>query len=122
MSGFKKFLLQGDLVSLAVGFIIGSAFATVVTAFTTVIMDLIGKLGGAPSFSDWTPGGVHVGDFLTALVAFVILAAVVYFLVVLPYTRAKERFFPSPEPGPSETDILTEIRDLLAAQGGTRTP
>ncbi|MBO0842048.1 MAG: MscL family protein, partial [Nocardioides sp.] len=99
MDGFKKFLLQGDLVSLAVAFIIGGAFSTVVKAFVAIIMDLIGKLGGTPDFSAYKPGGVHVGAFLTALVAFVILAAVVYFAVVKPYTAAKERFFPAPDPG-----------------------
>ena len=118
MSGFKKFLLQGDLVSLAVAFIIGGAFGTVVTALVTVIMDLLGKAGGTPNFSDYQPGGVHVGAFITALIAFIILAAVVYFLIVAPYTKAKERFFPSPEPGPAEVDYLKEIRDLLAAQQG----
>jgi large conductance mechanosensitive channel len=116
MGGFKKFLLQGDLISLAVAFIIGGAFGTVVTALVTVILDLIGKAGGTPNFSSWQPGGVHLGAFLTALIAFVILAAVVYFLIVVPYTRAKERFFPSPDPGPTELDTLREIRDLLAAQ------
>ncbi|WP_028659321.1 MscL family protein [Nocardioides insulae] len=119
MGGFKKFILQGDLVSLAVGFIIGTAFATVVTAFTTVIMDLIGKAGGTPDFSNWAPGGVHVGAFLTALISFLILATVVYFFIVMPYTRAKEKFFPSPEPGtPEEIELLREIRDSLVARTG----
>jgi len=118
MSGFKKFLLQGDLVSLAVAFIIGGAFATVVSAFVTVVMDVIGKAGGSPNFSSYQPGGVHVGAFITALVAFVILAAVVYFFVVVPYTKAKERFFPTPPSAEGETTegLLAEIRDLLAAQ------
>ncbi len=116
MGGFKKFLLQGDLVSLAVAFIIGGAFATVINALVTVIMDLIGKAGGTPNFSGWQPGGVHLGGFITALIAFVILAAVVYFAVVVPYTRAKERFFPTPPEaeGATTEGLLAEIRDLLA--------
>lgn len=122
MGGFKKFLLQGDLIALAVAFIIGGAFSTVVTALVTVIMDLIGKAGGTPSFSSWVPGGVHLGAFITALIAFLILAAVVYFLIVVPYTRAKERFFPSPDPGPTELDTLREIRDLLAADQTKSSP
>lgn len=117
MNGFKKFLLQGDLVSLAVAFIIGGAFATVIKALVTVIMDLIGKAGGTPNFSSWAPGHVHVGDFITALVAFVILAAVVYFAVVLPYTKAKERYFPDPEPGETDFDVLVQIRDALQNRG-----
>ncbi|UDY24099.1 MscL family protein [Nocardioides sp. Kera G14] len=116
MNGFKKFLLQGDLVSLAVAFVIGGAFATVVKAMVTVIMDLVGKAGGTPDFSSYHPGGVHVGALITALIAFVVLAAIVYFAIVAPYTKAKERFFPEPEPGATELDVLNEIRDLLAAK------
>jgi large conductance mechanosensitive channel len=117
MSGFRKFLLQGDLVSLAVAVVIGGAFATVVTAFVTIIMDLIGKAGGLHNgMQNWVPSGIHLGAFLIAVITFVIIAAIVYFLVVVPYTRAKERFFPDPEPGATAEDLLTEIRDLLATR------
>lgn len=119
MSGFKDFILRGNLVELAVAFIMATAFATVVTAFVTIVMDLIGKAGGTPDFSNYTPGGVHVGAFITALVAFLILAAVVYFGVVLPYTKAREKYFPAEEAGPAEEiQLLTEIRDALAQRGG----
>lgn len=120
MTGFKNFLLRGNLIELAVAFIMGGAFATVVTATVALIMDIVGKVGGQPDFSTYNPGGVSVGPWLTALIAFVILAAVVYFAIVMPYTRAKERFFPDPteEPGtPEDIALLTEIRDLLANQG-----
>ena len=64
--------------------------------------------------------GVSSGDFgffLNALISFVVLAAVVYFFVVMPYTRVKEKYFPSPPPGtPEDTELLREIRDLLRAQ------
>jgi large conductance mechanosensitive channel len=119
MSGFKKFLLQGNLVELAVAFVIGGAFATVVKAMVAVIMDLIGKAGGTPNFSTYAPKGIHVGDLLTAAVGFVILAAVVYFGVVMPYTKAKERFFPDPvteEGVPADIALLSEIRDALQAK------
>ena len=119
MSGFKNFLLRGNLVELAVAFVMAAAFGAVVTAFVGIVMDLIGKAGGTPDFSHYTPGGVHVGVFITALVAFVILAAVVYFCVVLPYTKAKEKYFPAAEEGPSEEiALLTEIRDALRQRGG----
>jgi large conductance mechanosensitive channel len=123
MTGFKNFILRGNLVELAVAFIMATAFAAVVTAFTAIILDLIGKAGGTSDFSNYTPGGVHVGVFITAVITFLIIAAVVYFLVVTPYTKAKERWFPSPEPGtPEDVKLLTEIRDLLAGQtGGTTT-
>ena len=117
LSGFKNFVLRGNLVELAVAFVMGAAFATVVTATVALLMDVVGKLGGSPDFSNYSPGGVGVGAWLTAVLAFVIMAAVVYFAIVMPYTRAKERYFPSPEPGtPEDVKLLQEIRDLLAAQ------
>lgn len=123
MSGFKNFLLRGNLVDLAVAVIIGTAFGAVVTEFTNVLLSAIGRITGGkqPNFDTVTVGGVIVGPFLTALVAFVILAAVVYFFVVTPYVKAKERFFPSPEPGtPEDIKLLQEIRDLLATGGTAR--
>jgi large conductance mechanosensitive channel len=123
MTGFKNFLLRGNLIELAVAFIMAAAFAAVVTATVNLIMDLIGKVGGAKDFSGYHPGGVSVGAWLTAVISFVIMAAVVYFFIVTPYTKAKERFFPSPQPGtPEDVKLLQEIRDLLAAQQGRPTP
>jgi len=88
-----------------------------------LIMDLIGKVGGTPDFSNYAPGGVGVGVWITAVISFVIMAAVVYFFIVKPYTEAKERYFPSPEPGtPEDVKLLQEIRDLLAAQAGNPAP
>ena len=119
MTGFKNFMLRGSLVELAVAFIMGTAFATVVTATVNLVMGLIGKIGGEPDFSVWKPGGLLVGAWLTALVSFVILAAVVYFLIVKPYTVAKDRYFPSEDAGtPADVAILEEIRDLLASRQG----
>ena len=122
MTGFRNFILRGNLVELAVAFIMAAAFAAVVTSLVAIIMDLIGKAGGTPNFSSYAPGGVHVGDFLTALIAFLVIAVVVYFFVVKPYTVAKERYFPSEEEGtPADVALLTEIRDLLARQEGSTT-
>lgn len=119
MNGFKNFILRGNLVELAVAFIMAAAFAAVVTATVGIVMDLIGKVGGTPDFSNYEPGGVSVGVWLTAVISFLVIAAVVYFFVVVPYTRAKERYFPSPEPGtPEDVVLLQEIRDLLAARQG----
>ena len=76
MKGFKDFIMRGNLVELAVAFVIGAAFAAVVTAFTKIIVELLAKAGGAPNFDEWQPGGlVSVGPFLTALVAFLIMAS-----------------------------------------------
>ncbi|NYG56995.1 MscL family protein [Nocardioides perillae] len=116
MSGFKNFLLRGNLVDLAVAVIIGTAFGAVVTAFTAWLTSKI------PAVED-VFAGTELGDlgfFLNALISFIVLAAVVYFAVVLPYTKARERFFPSPPPGtPEEIELLRQIRDALQAQAGT---
>ena len=123
MTGFKNFILRGNLVELAVAFVMAAAFAAVVTATVGLLMDIVGKIGGTPDFSDYTPGGVGVGAWITAVISFLIMAAVVYFVIVKPYTVAKERYFPSPEPGtPEDIKLLQEIRDLLAAQSGNVAP
>ena len=125
MSGFKNFILRGNLIDLAVAVIIGGAFASVVTAFTELLLSIIAKATGGkqPDFSTVEIGGIIIGPFLTALVAFLILAAVVYFFVVTPYVAAKERFFPSPAPGtPEDIELLRQIRDLIQAQTGQSTP
>ena len=123
MSGFKNFVMKGNLVELAVAFVMATAFAAVVIAGVGMIMDLIGKVGGTPNFSSYAPGGISVGVFLTALVSFVILAAVVYFFVVVPYMKAQDKYFPKAETGtPQDIALLQEIRDLLAAQSGIRPP
>jgi large conductance mechanosensitive channel len=126
VTGFKNFIMKGNLVELAVAFIMATAFAAVVTATVALIMDLIGLVGGLPDFSSYDPQGVSVGAWLTALISFLVMAAVVYFLIVLPYTKARDRFFPkvdSEDAGtPADVVLLQEIRDLLKAQGGQTTP
>ena len=119
MTGFKNFILRGNVVELAVAFIMAGAFALVVKATVDLILGLIGKIGGQPDFSAWQPGGLLVGAWITAVISFVILAAVVYFLIVKPYTDAKDRFFPAEDTGtPADVALLEEIRDLLATRPG----
>lgn len=119
MSGFKKFVMQGNLVELAVAFVMAAAFGSVVKAFVNTIMSLIGKIGGQPDFTKLKPGGVPLGTFITELVAFLILAAVVYFFVVKPYEAAKTRFGApkEEEAAPADVVLLAEIRDLLVSRG-----
>ncbi len=120
LKGFKDFVLRGNVVELAVAVVIGTAFARVITALVTVILDVVGKLGGTPSFSTWQPGGVHLGDFLTALVGFLIVAAAVYLAVVVPMNALAARRArgeePQPEAPSAEVALLTEIRDALRAR------
>jgi large conductance mechanosensitive channel len=122
MKGFRDFILRGNLVELAVAFIMGAAFSAVVTSFTQIIMDVINKiLGGKADFSSVSVGGVNVGVFITALVSFVLIAIVVYFLLVKPFTALQARI-DKPEPiddGPSEAELLTQIRDLLAQRNAS---
>lgn len=117
MTGFKNFLLRGNLIELAVAFIMGGAFATVVKALVDVIMGLVGKAGGHADFTTYKPGGLPIGAFLSALVAFVVIAAVVYYAIVVPYTKAKARYFPDPEETEAEElVVLKQIRDSLVAR------
>src|SRR6266849_744209 len=96
-SGFKTFLLRGNLVDIAVGIVIGVAFGTVIAA-----------LFGKPDFSGLYFTINHskflYGDFINALVAFVIIAAVLYFFVVVPYAQFKSRYERAPEPEPATKD------------------
>jgi large conductance mechanosensitive channel len=119
MTGFKNFILRGNLVELAVALIMALAFADVIKATVALLMGIIGKAGGHPNFDSYTPGGLLVGVWITVVIAFIVTAAVVYYVIVVPYTRAKERYFPSPEPGtPEDVKLLQEIRDLLLQQTG----
>lgn len=115
MKGFKEFLMQGNLVELAVAVIIGGAFGEVVKSFTAMLLDLIGKVGATPNFSGWNPGGILVGPFLTATLSFVLVAAVVYFFVVKPVTAVRAKLGGAKEEAAlTSEDLLVEIRDLLA--------
>lgn len=118
MKGFRDFVMRGNLVELAVAFVMGAAFATVVATFTAMLMNILGRIGGNPNFNAFKPGGVPVGAFLTALVSFLILAAVVYFFVVKPYEAARTRFAREEEDAapPEDVQLLKEIRDLLAGR------
>lgn len=110
--GFKEFLMEGNLVQVAVAFIMGTAFTAVVTALVGIVWDLIGKIFGQPDFSNATIGGVNLGPFLTALVAFLLVAFILYAFVIVPYNRYRERH--GMEDAPTQEQLLTEIRDLLS--------
>lgn len=117
VKGFKDFLMRGNVIDLAVAVVIGTAFAKVVEAFVKIVLDLVGKVGATPNFSDYKPGGVSVGLFLTALISFLIVALAVYLMVVVPMNHLAERrkagLEPEPEAPSEEVILLTEIRDAL---------
>lgn len=125
LKGFKDFLLRGNVVDLAVAVVIGAAFTAVVGSFTSSFLEpLIGLVGGGG-----VDGGTVVvdgqrftwGTFLNAVITFVLTAAVVYFVVVLPMKTIVERRKRGEEAGPvvpTQVELLVEIRDLLRAQQG----
>ena len=125
LKGFKDFVLRGNIVELAVAVVIGTAFTALVTSFTTSFLEpLIGLLGGGGvQGGTATVNGQEFnwGAFINAVITFVITAAVLYFLVMVPMKKLIERRKRGVEPGPAEPtqiELLAEIRDLLRAQQG----
>ena len=118
LKGFKDFLLRGNIIDLAVAFVMGVAFAAVVKAFSDdFVGGILGAIGGTPNFGNagFTVNGSKIvyGTTLTALISFIVTAAVIYYVVVVPVSRLIKK---DEATGPSETDLLAEIRDLLARQ------
>jgi large conductance mechanosensitive channel len=116
VKGFRDFILRGNLVDLAVAVVIGAAFTGLVTALVKdLITPLIAAIGGKPDFSDlsFTINKSHFlyGEFLNALITFLIVAAVVYFFVVRPVAALLERFMPKKEIGPTRgcPECLSDI-------------
>jgi large conductance mechanosensitive channel len=118
LKGFKEFLLRGNIIDLSVAVVIGTAFTALVTKFTeSIITPLISRIGAGDS--DYGILRINIGggqtiDFnllLSAMINFVLVAGVVYFLIVLPYSRFRKE---KEEVADAEVVLLTEIRDLLA--------
>lgn len=121
LQGFKDFLLRGNIVDLAVAVVMGTAFTALVTSFTSSFIDpLIGLIGGGG------PNGMSItikdqtftiGAFITAVITFVITAAVVYFFVVVPMKKVTaamdRRSGKTEEEVPEDVALLREIRDSL---------
>jgi large conductance mechanosensitive channel len=121
---FRAFILRGNVVDLAVAVVIGAAFGAVVTAFVAdIVTPLIAAIGGKPDFAalSFTINGstFRYGHLLNAIVSFLIIAAVIFFLVVRPLNMLAERrkhgVEPEPDAQPEDIILLTEIRDLLAS-------
>ena len=138
MKGFKEFLLRGNVIDLAVAVVVGTAFSAIVTALVSSIFNpAIGALFNAESLATlWiveiptTSGGtakILFGAVVAALIQFVLVAAVVYFALVVPINFLKKRAFKEQqqvaEEAPAvvnEVDLLVEIRDLLKSQQAPR--
>jgi large conductance mechanosensitive channel len=127
---FRDFILRGNVIDLAVAVVLGAAFGAIVTAFVgSFLTPLIAAIGGNPDFSAlaFTINGSRFtyGEFIDALIAFLMIAAIVFFLVVRPMNQLMARLATKDEPAsdaPAEDIVLlTEIRDLLR-DGGRAVP
>ncbi|MFD0319139.1 large conductance mechanosensitive channel protein MscL [Streptomyces flavalbus] len=126
LKGFKSFLMRGDLVTIAVGLVIALAFSTLIKAFTDyVINPIVSRLQGGRSVGlGWQLGDdgndatyLDIGQFISALIYFVIFMAVIYFLIVVPYKtyRARHGLKAFTEPGPVKTCPACLSEDLPVA-------
>jgi len=127
VKGFKDFLLRGNVLELAVAVVIGAAFTALVSAFTSSFLTpLIGLLGGGGTTGGTAEVNGQVftwGAFISAVITFVLTAAVIYFVVVVPMKVVAERRARGEEEGPAQptdVELLSEIRDLL--RGGSALP
>ncbi|MDX1870729.1 large-conductance mechanosensitive channel protein MscL [Mycolicibacterium sp. 120266] len=121
LKGFKEFLLRGNIIDLSVAVVIGTAFTALVTKFTdSIIQPLINRIG-AGGDSDYGILRISIGGgqtidlnvLLSAAINFVLVAGVVYFLIVLPYSKFRKE---KEVVADAEVVLLTEIRDLLAGR------
>jgi large conductance mechanosensitive channel len=129
LSGFKKFLMRGNVVDLAVAVVMGAAFGAIVSSLVKdIIMPLITAIFGKQDYSKLTVTVNHsqfaYGDLLTNVISFVSIAVAVYFLIVMPINhineRRKARLGIPEQATATEKELLAEIRDLLAAQRSSR--
>lgn len=126
LKDFKAFLMQGNVVELAVAVVIGAAFGKVVQGLLDgIINPLISAIFGKPDISgvmSFTINNAHfsIGVFLNAILQFVIIATAIFFVVVMPLKKLQERRMrgeePEPEVVPEDTQLLREIRDSLASR------
>ena len=129
LKGFREFIMRGNVVDLAVAVVIGAAFGAVVTKLVAdLITPLIAAIGGKPDFGALkftvNKSTFLYGDFLNAIIAFVIIAAAIYFLVVLPMNKLAERRAAKlgtgaeeePQAKAEDVLLLEQIRDLLQEQ------
>jgi large conductance mechanosensitive channel len=125
VKGFKEFVMRGSVIDLAVAFVIGAAIVALINSIVEgLINPLIAAIFGQPDLTDVGNFIINDAEFslgliLTALVNFLLIAAAVYFLIVLPMNKLRERKAKEEEATPTETDLLAEIRDSLLGRPGT---
>lgn len=120
LKGFKNFILRGNVVDLAVGVVIGASFSTVVNSLVKdILTPLIGAIAKVPDFSGLYFTLNHsrfmYGSFINTVISFLLVAAAIYFFVVLPMNKVMEKMKKgeTPAEAPADIKLLSEIRDLL---------
>lgn len=117
LEGFKNFIMRGNVLDLAVGVVIGTAFGAIINSLVKdVLMPLIGMIFGTPDFSALKLGAINIGLFLNALVGFVLVAGALYFFVVVPMNKIQamnKKPDAAPPAPPEDVQLLREIRDAL---------
>ena len=118
---FRDFIAKGNMIDIAVGFIMGVAFTALIGSLVSdVLMPIVAIPFGEPSFNSiiWTINGseILIGTFITSVVAFLLVALAVFLFIVKPYNAYKADTETDEDEGPSEVDLLTQIRDSLANQ------
>lgn len=120
LGGFRDFIFRGNVVDLAVAVVIGAAFNNVVDGFIAAFIDPLIALilgGSGQQLAEIAFAGFPIGVFISALITFILKAAVVYFFVVRPFSGLAARFAANTPP-PEDVVLLREIRDALRANPG----
>src|SRR5829696_4724133 len=112
---YRGFILKGNLLQMAVAFIMGAAFGKVTESFTAIVTSLIGLMGGQPDFSGIKPGGVPLGNFFNTLLNLT-LVGFCLFLLMKVYNAMNKPKEKASATDPPDVKLLTEIRDLLKQQ------
>lgn len=128
IKGFKEFISRGNVVELAVAVVMGAAFGAIVTALVSdIVTPLIAAIFGKPSYANLVLTVNHsrimYGAFLNAIISFLTIAVGVYFMIVLPINKLNERNrirrgLPAQQSGPTEVELLTDIRNALISSRG----
>lgn len=119
LSEFKEFAMKGNVVDLAIGVIIGGAFGKIVNSLiediiTPIILKPALDAAGAANIETWAPGGMSIGKFISSFISFMVIAFVLFIIIKgINATKRKKAEVPATPAGPTQEELLTQIRDLL---------
>lgn len=118
MSEFKEFISKGNVIDLAVGVIIGGAFGKIVNSLiedviTPLLLKPALEKAGAENIEKWSVGGIFIGKFIAAIISFLVIAFVLFIVIKAINKMRKTKEVPAAPAGPTQEELLTQIRDLL---------